>query len=145
MRFLKYIIGALVVASTSTVVAADWNASTRLEKPTAATAKISVITFTKENQTLHFKPSQIPFGLISLEKVVFRERNPLFLSSWANGSQTIMLRIFDPERKGSQPICEFDSVAQKSQLQIVSKKLQILIQQKIEGSPEWLDCATLLD
>lgn len=142
MRIFKYVLSATIVASTSMATAAEWNAATHFEKPAGSHAKISVVTFTKEKQTLQFTPSQMPFGLVGLDKVVFRDRNPLFLTTWANGAKTIMLRIFDPETKGNQPICEFDSVAAQSKLQIVGTKLQIQVQQKTEDALEWLDCAT---
>jgi hypothetical protein len=62
-----------------------------------------------------------------------------FISSWINGSRNLLIRIFNPERAGTKPLCSntilnFDDKF-VPQIQFYNNQLSVLIRPDDEGKP----------
>ncbi len=139
MKIMFYfLVFSLLFASP--VFAQNWNATARLENLTDSKVKISVIQFTEGSQSVTYKPTEVPFGNVDIEKVIFKNKSPLFITAWAHGAKTIMFRIFDPANFGSQTLCEIISFGETTELRIRDNKMQLKIYNDENDQPTWEDC-----
>ncbi len=129
---------------SASVASAEWNATARIENFAESRVKVSVVQFAKKAQSVTYKPTEAPFGNVLIEKVVFKNRAPLFITGWAHGSQTIMFRIFDPENKGALPLCEVISFGESTQLRQRKDKIQLEVYKEESEQKSWVDCDTVL-
>jgi len=119
-----------------------WNATARLENLPDSKVKVSVIQFSLGDQSVTYRPAEVPFGNVDIEKVIFKGKPAMFITAWAHGAKTIMFRVFDPSQSGAHPICEIISFGESTEMRIRNKKFQLKVYNDENDQPTWEDCAS---
>lgn len=137
----KNLLFALIVLTfPSQLLAKGWSSSSSLKSNKETNVKYSVLKFTKGSQSVTFKPSEPPWGLVGVEKVHFKNIGPFFVSTWAQGAKTVLFRVFDPEAKGNIPICSGVSFGETTELRIKDDQLEMALYEEESDDPKWTTC-----
>lgn len=143
IRSLIVILSALVFSSVS--FAKNWNVSSRYETRKNSDIKQSVIQFTKDSENVVYRPSEPPLGSVEMQKVVFKDKPVLFVTTWAAGSRNVLFRVFSPDTHGATPICEVSSFGETTQLQIKEGQLQLSVYTEGSEKATWENCGESYD
>ena len=120
-----------------------WTAASRIETQPETQIIRSVIQFNKDSLSVVYKPTEPPYGSVSLEKVVFNKYPPYFISGWANGAHTMIFKVFNPEKHGNTPVCEYNSFSESAKLRIVKKVLELEIYPNDANEASWVPCKNI--
>lgn len=122
--------------------AKDWNITSKLEpiqKSQILRHRLNFFPQGKKTPSYTYVPESPPYGMVDEKKIII-QGGVYFLTEWAHGAHTVIFRVFNPNRMGSNVVCEEISIAEESDLRINKKQLQIQIVKDEESLPKWLKC-----
>jgi hypothetical protein len=105
---------------------------------------ISVLEFlSKDGSVVKFKPENEPYVLANVRKEVV-DGVEYFISIWANGASSTMIRIFRPDIS-NLPICQESSDSEDSKLRLKNKIIELNISKRKNSGlkDSWVKCFDL--
>lgn len=130
------------MALPTALEAKDWNMTSKLESIQESQVlrdRLNFFTPDKKKPSYTYAPESPPYGMVDKKKIIIQGET-YFLTAWAHGAHTVIFRVFNPNRMGSNVICEEISIAEESDLRINNKQLKIKIIEDKESLPKWLNC-----
>lgn len=119
---------------------AHWRTSTNYEKKPNSEVNRSVLNFEHNGAKSTYKPEEAPFGLVETERIPLNGKE-YFVTIWPNGARSVLVRVFEPEKQGAQPICEIVSFAESANLKLSTEGvLELETYFDNSDQPKWLPC-----
>lgn len=116
---------SLLVLSFFSVAHADsWSLAVEKEVIKGRQKK-SVLNFTNSSgKSAKYKPTEEPFTFLKEKKSVLNKKT-FFVTTWAYGARSVMIRVFDPVSGVTNPICTAISDSYDPQLRVSNKYLEV--------------------
>lgn len=135
--FVFFVLSFFSVASADT-----W--SLALEKETIkGRQKKSILHFKSGNgKSLKYNPMEEPFTFIKEKQVVLNKKT-FFVTTWAYGARSVLIRVFDPTRGVTNPLCTAISDEYDPQVRLNGKFLEVEeITSELQSKPivKWKKC-----
>ena len=119
-----------------------WKLRPVYKKAPGADVDRSVLYFSSAEKTKTYAPTKPPYGLVD-HKRFEGPKDDLFITSWAKGSKTILIKVFDMSKDNPNPICEVTSFSEALDLKVENSQIFIkAVQDETDKELKWVKCSS---